>query len=197
MSDTHFPPTSFSWHYPDWREQYLGTALQTFARLSGSGSADERVPYGDWTHRRVDAPGHRLDDNGWMLERHRLRRHMESGGIAVIVGETGTGKTCLLENLPLEIIDNSAAARESGIVYPDSAPVSLGDIPPAGLFAIDDTAKHDVGHVLHVLNNPDIRKRGFALVFQSPHSFRNFQISMLLAERSVLILELVTRRLPA
>lgn len=184
MPDRLLSSASISPSDPDWRELYLGSEKCQFSRMAAQNSGGKHVPYGNWMHRRLDAPGHRLDENGWALERHRLRRHMEGGGIAVIVGPTRAGKSCLLESLPLKIIDNS----RSGCVR--DAPLALDDVPPAGLFAIDETAKHDPVHVLRVLDDPAMRSRGFALVFQSPESFQNFDIWPFFAERSVWMVQL-------
>lgn len=193
MSDALLSPETISGSDTDWREQYLGADKCRFARLSAKNSGGKDIPYGNWMRRCVDAPGHRLDDHGWPLERHRLRRHMEGGGVAVIVGETRAGKSCLLESLPLKIIDNSKVLEDGRISYRRHAPLGLDDIPSAGLFAIDETASHDPVDVLRVLDDPAIRRRGFALVFQAPESFRNYDIWPFLAGRDVLILEMTRR----
>lgn len=117
MSNALFSAANINQSDSDWREQYLGNEKCRFARVAAQNSDGKNVPYGNWVRRCVKAPGHRLDDNGWMLERHRVRRHMEGGGIVVVVGETRTGKTCLLESLPIMIIDNSKVIEGSRIIY--------------------------------------------------------------------------------
>lgn len=168
----------------DWREIYLGSDILRFVRLASENSSGKSIPYSGWQWRSLDAPGHR-QDGPWILEHARLRRHMEMDGIVVLVGPPRAGKSCLLERLPVKIIENS----RSGQTVP--APLALADLPPSGLFAIDETARHDPIDVLRVLDHPTVRNRGCALVFQSAASFRNYEIWPLFAERNVLIQELI------
>lgn len=167
----------------DWRELYLGKPALDFVGQSSKVSAEKSVPYSQWRWRSLEAPGHR-QDGPWLLEHARFRRHMEMGGILICVGPTGTGKTSLLENLRLKIIENWRVGM------PTRAPLAMEDLPPTGLFAIDETHRHDPLDVSSALHHAAAKGRGFALVFQSPNSVRNYDIWPMFSDRNVLILQL-------
>ncbi|WP_286866008.1 hypothetical protein [Sphingobium sp.] len=187
---------------PPWLAEYGGTpeAIDRFQSYVSNltvahvydawkESGTEPVPFSYWRWHSVAAPGHKQDSRDW-LELHRsLRDFMERGGILVLIGPTRSGKTCFLERMaPLRIIDNSRSGSRR------DAPIPPGDVPP-GLFAIDETHAHDRRDVARVAADMRAENRGFAIVFQRPESFRDYEIGAHLALQGVQFLELVDHTL--
>jgi hypothetical protein len=183
---------------PAWLAEYGGTpgaidrfqsyvSNATVARVydAWKESSTEPVPFSLWRWHSVAAPGHKQDSADWLELHGSMRDFMERGGILAIIGPTRAGKTSFLERMaPLRIIDNS----RSGSCR--DAPVPPGDVPP-GLFAIDETHAHDRRDVARVAADMRAENRGFAMVFQRPESFRDYEIGTHLALQSVQFLELV------
>ncbi|MGC4251389.1 MAG: hypothetical protein QM605_07975 [Sphingobium sp.] len=132
-----------------------------------------------WQWLTWPAPRHRQDGIRWKWRHHRLRRHMRAGGVLIVVGPTRSGKTCLIERLGLRKIENPLSVCQSDLT------VGHEDAPPE-LFAIDETIRHLRDDVMVA----DSKQRGFALVFQSSESFRDYEIAAFLAWRNVLFVEL-------
>jgi ABC-type polar amino acid transport system ATPase subunit len=112
---------------------------------------------------------------------------MDDGGVLVITGSARTGKTSLLEQLtPDSIIDNSRSGLEPGASVPSEQ-------VPSGLFSIDETQAHDRRDIVRMIAEMMTAKRGFALVFQRPETFRDYQIGEYLAAHPVQFLNLSDR----
>lgn len=148
-------------------------------------SRTKPVPFSHWRWHSVAALGHQQDSRDWLELHGSLRDFMERGGILVLIGPTRAGKTCFLERMaPLRIIDNSRSGSRR------DAPVPPEDVPP-GLFAIDETPAHNRRDVARVAADMRAENRGFAIVFQSPEGFRDYEIGVHLALQGVQFLELV------
>jgi hypothetical protein len=145
------------------------------------------VPFSHWRWHSVAAPGCRQGSREWQDIHRQLRGYMDDGGVLVITGSARTGKTSLLEQLtPDSIIDNSRSGLEPGASVPSEQ-------VPSGLFSIDETQAHDRRDIVRMIAEMMTAKRGFALVFQRPETFRDYQIGEYLAAHPVQFLNLSDR----
>lgn len=151
----------------------------------------EPVPFSHWRWLSAVVPGHSQNSPDWIELDRQLRDNMKRGGILVIIGRSRAGKTRLLKRLDLlRIIDNSRPGLGR------KAPVPPDHVP-SGLFAIDETRAHDRNDVVRVINDMRTENRGFAMVFQRPESFRDYEIGADLANQGVLFIELRDKGVPA
>lgn len=142
------------------------------------------VPFSCWRWHRVVATSHSENSRDWSDLDRQLCDYMASGGILIIIGRTGAGKTRLLKRLKwLRIIDNTRPS------WGRNAPSSPEDVPSEA-FAIDEARAHNRRDIVRVITDMGAAKRGFAIVFQSPESFRDYEIGEHFAMQPALFIEL-------
>lgn len=143
----------------------------------------EPAPFSLWKWRSLAAPGYKQDSFGWLVLRYTLQRVMNAGGVVVLVGAPRSGKTCLLNRLPLQIINAPWPKSPEAATAQDSL--------PEGIFALDETDRHARTFVLRAMDKARKNGRGCALVFLTPERFKGFGIGAYLADQKVLFLELL------
>jgi hypothetical protein len=167
--------------YPEARMPGRFVSMEDIRKVAGLFPQEPELPFSRWKFYSVIAPRSKPYGFRWWLLKRHLRRVMNRGGVVVIVGETRSGKTCLLESLKLQKIIQLVTIHSSIPVR-----IPMEEVPAKGLFAIDETHYHHVEDVTLILSD---KNRGCAVTFQAERLFCESGLGVVLADRSVTFLE--------
>lgn len=164
--------------------EHIEWATMAHVSLTNEIGVMQPHPFTDWVWEGVLAPGAKKHGLLWWWKRRQLRRFLGAGGILIVVGSPGTGKSYLMERVtPGKIVP---------FRYGEDPCIEDKDMP-LGAFTVDEAGHRNKSDLLRIVNRNTAAGNGIALVYGNRKAFIKSNIGPYLANKRVLILEFVKK----